>query len=161
MKDEFKSVTPSSARGLRLSSNARCVLERPAIPWVRSYYVVALPTAVSSHRDIHELHHLAHRVGRLLGRQRFGDPECYTLMYSAARTRRRPWPHVHVIVASSVQDKRRHVLLLQLKHVLRWRQWPMTQWLANSLKSLTSLMSLRRATFPRQNGRRGHSPNHA
>lgn len=117
-------------RGLRLSSGLRCTIRRPKLPGLCHYYVVALPTDVVSARDIEELHALAHRVGRSLGRQRFGSPECYTLIYNAARTRRCPWPHVHVITASSIADKRRNVLLLQLKHVLRWRRWPLVRWVA-------------------------------
>lgn len=121
-------VGSTCPRGLRLSSGARCTLHRPALPGVRHYYVVALHEQAASARDVDELHVLAHRVGRMIGTHRFGDPECYTLMYSGARTRRRPWPHVHVLVAHSVVDKRRNVLLLQMKHVLRWRRWPLLQW---------------------------------
>jgi len=115
-------------RGLRVASGLRCTLRRPNLPGVRDYYVVTLPDNPVSVRDVEDLHLLAHRVGRLLGLQRFGDAECYTLMYSAARTRRCPWPHVHVIVAASVAAKRRSMMLLQLKHLLRWRRWPLLRW---------------------------------
>lgn len=122
-------VHRTAARGLRVSSGIRCTLDRPELPGVRNYYVVALPNDTVSGRDVEDLYRLAHRVGRLLGRQHFGDAECYTLMYSATRTRRCPWPHVHVIIACSVADKRRNMILLQLKHVLRWRKWPLIRWL--------------------------------
>jgi hypothetical protein len=132
-------MTANARRGLRLASGLRCTIRRPDLPGVRNYYVVALPNNAVSIRDVEDLHLLAHRVGRLLGRQRFGDAECYTLMYSAARTRRCPWPHVHVIVAASVADKRRNVVLLQLKHVLRWRMWPIFRWVLNLSARLAPL----------------------
>lgn len=115
-------------RGLRLSSGVRCSLRRPALPGVQNYYLVALPGSAVGTRDIEELYLVAHRIGRMMGRRRFGDAECYTLMYSGARTRRRPWPHVHVLVAGSVADKRRNIFFLQMKHLLRWRRWPFFQW---------------------------------
>ncbi len=90
--------------------------------------MVALPGAATGSGDVEELYMLAHRIGRMLGQRQFGDPECFTLVYSGARTRRRSWPHVHVLVAGSVADKRRNVLFLQMKHVLRWRRWPLLRW---------------------------------
>lgn len=119
-------------RGPRLSSGLRCTIRRPKLPGLCHYYVVALPTEFVSARDIEELHALANRVGRILGRQRFGSPECYTLIYNAARTRRCPWPHVHVVLAATVADKRQKVMLLHLKHILRWRRWPLVRWLARN-----------------------------
>lgn len=75
-----------------------------------------------------ELLLLAHRIGRMMASRHYGDPECYTLMYNGARTRRKPWPHVHLLIARSVSDKRRGVLFLQLKHLLRWRRWFIVRW---------------------------------
>lgn len=111
--------------GLRLSSGQRCSLTRRALPGLRTYYVLALRTKDWSQSDIGELQSLGHRVGRMLARRHYGDPECYSLLYNAARTRRRPWPHVHILVARSVADKRWCMLVFQLKHVLRWRRWPL------------------------------------
>ena len=116
--------------GLWLSSGRRCTLTRRALPGLRTYYVLALRTADYSRGDVGELQSLAHRVGRMLARRHYGDPECYSLLYNAARTRRRPWPHVHILVARSVADKRWCMLVFQLKHLLRWRRWPLIRQIA-------------------------------
>ena len=112
------------ARGLRLSSGRRCALSKPSLPGLRRYYVLALCEAGYTSVDLREQSALAHRIGQMMARRHFGDPECYTLLYNAARTRRKPWPHVHILVARSVAEKRRDLLLFQLKHLLRWRRWP-------------------------------------
>ena len=35
--------------------------------------------------------------------------------------------HVHILLARSVADKRRGMLVFQLKHLLRWRRWPLVR----------------------------------
>lgn len=113
--------------GLCLSSGLRCALTRRTLPGLQTYYVLALRTKDCSSSDVGELQSLAHRIGRMLARRHYGDPECYSLLYNAARTRRRPWPHVHILVARSVADKRWCMLVFQLKHLLRWRRWPLVR----------------------------------
>ncbi len=116
-----------AAFGLRLSSGQRCILTRRTLPGLQTYYVLALRTKSCSSSDVGELQSLAHRIGQMLARGHYGDPECYSLLYNAARTRRRPWPHVHILVARSVADKRWCMLVFQLKHLLRWRRWPLVR----------------------------------
>lgn len=113
-------------------------MRRQALPGVKNCYVVALHGASWSGREVEELYLLAHRIGRMLGRRHFGDAECYSLTYNAARTRRRPWPHVHVLIARSVSEKRRNMVFMMLKNVLRWRRWPWLRWLSDRSRSLTS-----------------------
>lgn len=110
-------------RGLRLSSGLRCTVSKPQLPGVHCYYVLAMPQDAPSSKELDEFALLAHRIGRLLSLQHFADPECYSLHYNAARTRRKAWPHFHLVVASSVPMRRREALFLQLKHILRWRRW--------------------------------------
>lgn len=86
-----------------------------------------MPESATS-SEIDEFHVLTHRVARSLALLHFHDRECYALMYSAGRTRRKPWPHVHVLVARSVAQRRRGVLLLQLKHLLWWTRWPLVRY---------------------------------
>ncbi len=112
---------PRRARGLRLPSGRRCTLSRPVLPGIRRYYVLSLPSSACAPVDTGELLFLAHRIGRMMATRHYQDPECYSLIYNAARTRRKPWPHVHILIAPSVHEKRRAFLLLQLKHVLRSR----------------------------------------
>ena len=108
---------------LVLSTGRQCRLSRPCIPGLQNYYVLSMPAQASNMDEEDEFHVLAHRVARSVAQVHFGDTQCYSLMYSAGRTRRRPWPHAHLIIANSVQDRRRSVLVLQLKHLLWWRRW--------------------------------------
>ena len=62
---------------------------------------------------------VAHALGRTLGRRLHGDEECFTVLYNGGRTRRRPWPHFHVILARSPGEKRRALLALSFKRFLR------------------------------------------
>jgi hypothetical protein len=118
---------PHCARGLRLSSGWRCTLSRPALPGIQKYYVLSLPRSSCSAADTGELLSLAHRIGRMMATRHYQDPECYSLIYNGARTRRKPWPHVHILIAPSVSEKRKAFLFLHLKHLLRSRLGLMLQ----------------------------------
>jgi len=114
--------TPRNAAEPRLASGRRCTLTEPHVPGLHGYYVlsVADQTAAPGPAELDELTLLAHRMGRQLAAASLGDPECYSVLYNAARTRRKPWPHFHILLAASTSQKRRAFALLQLKHVLRW-----------------------------------------
>jgi hypothetical protein len=112
------SITPLT--NLRLESGRVCRLSRPHLPGLSDYYVLSLGDEPPSAVEVEAAGSLAHRVGRELAQARHGDPECYSLIYNAGRTRRRPWPHFHIVLARSTGEKRRAFWLLQLKHVLRW-----------------------------------------
>ena len=112
-----------SVQDLVLASGRTCTLSRPNVPGLKNYYVIALDALVSV-KEGEEFFLRAHRIARTLAQSHYKDPECYALMFSAGRTRRRPWPHVHIVLADSVSKRRRAVLVLQLKHVLWWRRWP-------------------------------------
>jgi hypothetical protein len=116
----------------QLANGRRCALSQPHVPGLHGYYVlsVAAPGTGPSAAELDELTLLAHRVGRQLAADALGDPECYSVLYNAARTRRKPWPHFHILLAGSTSQKRRSFALLQLKHVLRWlgAVWTKRRW---------------------------------
>ncbi len=107
---------------LRLSSGRVCSIACPYVPGLSDYYVLTVQTPDPPARlsELDELAVLAQAVGRALAQRRFGDPECYSVIFNAGRTRRHPWPHYHLLLADSVYAKRRAFTLLQLKHVLRY-----------------------------------------
>ncbi|MCA9652390.1 MAG: hypothetical protein H6712_18825 [Myxococcales bacterium] len=100
------------------------VLRRPRVPLVPGYCVLSLDPARAGTSDLAELLRLADRVARGEALARFGDPECFALLCNAGRTRRRRWPHVHIILAPSVRAKRWALLWLSLKHLSRPWCWP-------------------------------------
>ena len=107
---------------LTFGRGRRCLIARPRIPGLADYYVLSVADrgAPLAPDELEALSTLAHRVGRELSLARHHDPECYSIIYNAGRTRRNPWPHVHILLAASTLEKRRAFVLLQLKHVLRW-----------------------------------------
>lgn len=58
---------------------------------------------------------------RALGERHFGDPACYTVVLSGARTRRRPWLHAHIVPAPNPAAKHRAMLALTVDRILRGR----------------------------------------
>jgi hypothetical protein len=62
---------------------------------------------------------IAARVARDVARQSFGDDECFSLICNGARTRRRPWLHIHILPSRNLAAKRLAFLAFQLKRVLR------------------------------------------
>lgn len=118
--EESKQALPQEQ--LRLGSGQQCVLAEPLLPGVRGYFVLALPAGASCARDASEFHLLVHRVARQLAMQHAQDAEAYAVMYCAGRTRRKPWPHAHILIGDSVSARRRAVVLLQLKPLLRMWQ---------------------------------------
>lgn len=105
----------------QLSSGRACILQKPYVPGLQHYYVLSVPENGTPPlaEELAELTLLAHEAGRALAREYLGDPGCYSLIYNAERTRRRPWPHFHILLAASTFEKRLSFTLLQLKHVLR------------------------------------------
>jgi hypothetical protein len=100
------------------------VLRRPRVPFVPDYCVLvpAEPAVPSS--GLAELLRAAELVARREAAARFGDPECFSLLCNAGRTRRHREPHVHIILAPSVRAKRWALLWLSLKHLSRPWRWP-------------------------------------
>ena len=99
------------------------VVRRPRVPFVPDYCVLA-PAAERPGVGLAELLRAAEAVARREALARFGDPECFSLLCNAGRTRRRRWPHVHIILAPSVRAKRWALLWLSLKHLSRPWRWP-------------------------------------
>lgn len=106
---------------LRLSTGRVCVLRNPSLPFLASYHVLSFPheQGTPSELETEELLVLASRKGRELARSYFGDPECFSLVYNAGRTRRRPWLHVHILPTRNTAAKRLAFLAFSLKHLLR------------------------------------------
>lgn len=103
-----------------LSSGRACTLRARPLPLLPTYHVLFFaaegcePTA----REEHEMFGLAHDAAARLGQRFFGDPGCYTIVFSGAQTRRRPWPHFHIVAVRGLREKRRALLLLMVKRVL-------------------------------------------
>jgi hypothetical protein len=118
------SLVLRSRMSLSIGPGRHCTLVQPRLPGLTDYYVLSVAENMGplSSTELDALSTLAQRVGRELALERHGDPECYSIIYNAGRTRRKPWPHFHILLAASTFEKRRAFVLLQLKHVLRWCQ---------------------------------------
>jgi diadenosine tetraphosphate (Ap4A) HIT family hydrolase len=114
-------------REIPLRSGRVVALRSPALPLVRHYHVLAWPkdAGPATPAEIDEMWSIAHAFSRERGAALFGDPECFTVLYNGARTRRMPWPHFHVIPARSPGEKRWVLSCLSLKRLFRVRRWPL------------------------------------
>lgn len=110
----------------------RFVLLRPHVPLVPDYCVLAAEASPSE--SLATLLAAAEVTARREAAARFGDPECFSLLCNAGRTRRRGWPHVHIILAPSVGAKRWALLWLSLKHISRPWRWPGVRWVLRRLR---------------------------
>jgi hypothetical protein len=107
------------------SSATSPVVRAPQLPLLPHYHVVSWPQGAPppSTEQIDAMWRVAHALARQLGAERFGDEQCFTVLYDGARTRRRPWPHFHIILARTPGEKRRALIALSAKRWLRilWR----------------------------------------
>ncbi len=92
---------------------------RPRVPFVPDYCVLTAAQGT----PLEVLLGQAVVVARRESLRRFGDPRCYSLLCNASRTRRSPWPHVHIVLAADVRAKRRAMVFLLLKHLTRPARW--------------------------------------
>ena len=99
------------------------------MPLVSHYHVLAWPKdqGPATPREIDEMFSLAHTFARERGQALFGDPDCFTVLYNGARTRRMPRPHFHVIPARTPGQKRWTLICLFFKRLLRVRRWRITR----------------------------------
>jgi hypothetical protein len=110
-----------SERISRLRSGRTVVLRSPPLPLVRNYHVLAwvegqgAPTIA----EIDEMWAVAHAIARELGATLYGDPECFSVLFNGERTRRKAWPHFHLILARTPGEKRWALLCLACKRWLR------------------------------------------
>ena len=104
-----------------LSTGRTCLLENPALPFLVHYHVLTFPAhqGQPSPAEVDEMIVIATRKARALGREYFGDDECFSLIYNGRRTRRRPWLHIHILPSRNLAAKRVAFLAFQLKHLLR------------------------------------------
>jgi hypothetical protein len=104
-----------------LSSGRVCRVDNPGLPLLSNYHVLYFPgrQGSPSEAEVEEMVVLARRVARRLGAHLHGDPECYSVLYNGARTRRRPWVHFHLLPAGSVCAKRWALLCLNTKRWLK------------------------------------------
>jgi hypothetical protein len=114
---------------ITLSTGRKCLLENPAVPFLGHYHVLTFPAdqGQPSHAETDEMMRIATRVARDIASQSFGDDECFSLIYNGGRTRRRPWPHIHILPSRNLSAKRFAFVAFQLKRWLRrlpapWRR---------------------------------------
>ncbi len=108
-------------RGLvALPSGAHLEIVRPRVLFLPDYHVVSLAEPTAGPRDVEQMLRFSWSLGRLLSRRRHGVDGCFTVLCHGRETRRRAWPHCHVIVAASVSARRRALLSLRFKGALRW-----------------------------------------
>jgi hypothetical protein len=105
--------------------NLDIAVVRPRVPFVPDYCVLTAGQGT----PLEVLLDQAVSVARRESQRRFGDPRCYSLLCNAGRTRRSPWPHVHIVLAPDVRSKRRAMVFLLLKHVTRPSRWRIVRYL--------------------------------
>ncbi|HJL02237.1 MAG: hypothetical protein CMN31_00220 [Sandaracinus sp.] len=110
-----------SAAPLWLRSGRALAIRRPRIPFVPRYFVLHLddPGAPLAPGEAEEMVALAYRLARAEAARVHGDAECFSLLLNGERTRRVAGLHVHVVLARSVEEKRRAFFGLQVKHLTR------------------------------------------
>ena len=103
-----------------LSSGHTCTLRPRPLPLLRTYHVLFFPRHQGrpSAQEEREMFYLAQRTASELGTRFHGDPGCFAILFSGRRTRRRPWPHFHIIAARNVAGKRRALVLLHFRSLL-------------------------------------------
>jgi len=113
-------MTIDTDERLPLSSGRACTLRARPLPLLPTYHVrfLASEDREPTSREEHEMFGLAHDAAARLGQRFFGDPGCYTIVFSGGKTRRRPWPHFHIVAVRGIAEKRRALLLLMVKRVL-------------------------------------------
>ncbi len=105
---------------LRLPSGRACVLRPKPLPLLPTYHILFFPSeqGALTQREEAGMFALAQRVAADLGRRFHGDPGCYAILFSGGRTRRRPWPHFHIVAVPDLRAKRRALFLLHIKQLL-------------------------------------------
>ena len=120
-----------SAESIARSSGRRCVLESFPLPGLAPYHVLSFPAEQGqpSIEEAEEVVRIATRKARELGRRWCGDDECFSLIWSGTRTRRRPCLHIHILPTPNLAAKRLAILAFCCKRLLR--RWPLRElWLA-------------------------------
>ncbi len=107
-------------RNFRLPTGKICILTSPKIPFLKQYYVLHLRENIdNTSDDLKHLSQTAHRVARALARDNYNNSECYSLVYNAQETSRRPNPHIHIFLAQSIAEKRKAFFYYCVKHITR------------------------------------------
>ena len=107
-----------------LASGRVCTLRARPLPGLPTHHVLffASEQGAPLQHEEREMFGLAQVAASSLAREYCGDPGCYVILFSGSRTRRRPWPHFHIVAVRGVSAKRRALLLLHVKRVLVWLQ---------------------------------------
>ncbi len=106
-------------KSLRRPSLGASHLLKKCLPGLNDYFVVSFDLAETSSEAQSLLLSSAGRYARRLAFERYGDPECYALVFNGARVRRREWPQVHIVLARTRTQRRYRLLLLYFKSPLR------------------------------------------
>jgi hypothetical protein len=107
-----------------LTSGRACTLRPRPLPGLPTYHVLffASEQGAPAPDEEREMFMLAQVAATRLALDHCGDAGCYVILFSGSRTRRRPWPHFHIVAVRDVAAKRRALALLHIKRVLIWLQ---------------------------------------
>jgi hypothetical protein len=113
-----------SEQRFELTSGRACTLRPRPLPGLPTYHVLfcASERGELSQTEEREMFMLAQVAAAGLALSYCGDPGCYVILFSGRSTRRRPWPHFHIVAVRGVAGKRRALVLLYVKRFLIWLQ---------------------------------------
>ena len=105
-----------------LTSGRACTLHPRPLPGLSTYHVLffASEQGEPSQEEEREMFMVAQVAASQLATRYCGDPGCYAILFSGRRTRRRPWPHFHIVAVRNLAAKRRALALLHVKSLLIW-----------------------------------------
>jgi hypothetical protein len=113
----------SAEQQFQLASGRTCTLRPRPLPGLPTYHVLFFADeGEPSQAEEREMFVHAQLAASGLAQRYHGDPGCYVILFSGRSTRRRPWPHFHIVAVRGVAAKRRALVLLHVKRVLIWLQ---------------------------------------
>jgi hypothetical protein len=120
----------SAERRFPLASGRTCVLRPKPLLGLPTYHVLFLAAdrELPSADEEREMFALAQVAATSLAVRFCGDPGCYAILFSGGSTRRRPWPHFHIVAVRDLAAKRRALALLYVKGFLIRLQSLTSRW---------------------------------
>lgn len=113
-----------------LTSGRECTLHPRPLLGLPTYHVLffASERGEPSQQEEREMFMVAQVAAARLATRYCGDPGCYAILFSGRRTRRRPWPHFHIVAVRNLAAKRRALALLHIKSLLIWLERLAARW---------------------------------